>query len=340
MPVYDKEARQLVNKARTLGSDGLSVYLEDHELLRLCCVVATDLNKLDLLEAIITDGELSKGYYSMPLEWFDQPVSDSVNFVDTFLFLRQEIEDFATYFEKLCELHKRRRKFKLILEYQPFPQMEQIVPRCLLEFGLRPSETLASWLVWRKWLYDIDNRSAQETGYLFEPILAAAIGGIPCAPTKSPIKRADNLQKGRQVDCLDGKSAYEFKMRVTIAASGQGRFKEELDFARDCSISGYVPNLLVLDPTSSIRLDDLKAEYVRYGGNAYIGNDAWRHIEEKAGAVMGLFVEKYIRNPLREVDSTYTTLRPIRLTNAGTELVVQVGEESFSISRSATQADV
>jgi hypothetical protein len=30
-----------------------------------------------------------------------------------------------------------------------------------------------------EWLYDIDNRSAQETGYLFEPILAAAIGGIP-----------------------------------------------------------------------------------------------------------------------------------------------------------------
>src|SRR5207245_2002841 len=63
----------------------------------------------------------------------------------------------------------------------------------------------------------------------------------PALPTisakKSPIKRTDNPKFGRQVDCLDGKHAYEFKMRVTIAASGQGRFKEELDFARDCNQS-------------------------------------------------------------------------------------------------------
>ncbi len=93
--------------------------------------------------------------------------------------------------------------------------MEQIVPRRLLEFGLRPSETLASWLVWGKWLYDIDDGSAQESGYLLEPILAAAIGGVPFAAAKSPVMRTINLQKGRQVDCLDGKLAYEFKMRVT-----------------------------------------------------------------------------------------------------------------------------
>jgi hypothetical protein len=105
-------------------------------------------------------------------------------------------------------------------------------------------------------LNDIDNRSAQETGYLFEPILAAAISGIPFAAAKSPIKRTDNPRQGRQVDCLDGKLAYEFKMRVTIAASGQGRFQEELAFARDCYHSGYIPVLLVLDPTPSARSKD------------------------------------------------------------------------------------
>ena len=30
--------------------------------------------------------------------------------------------------------------------------------------------------------------------------------------------------------------AYEFKLRVTIAASGQGRWKEELDFPSDCNL--------------------------------------------------------------------------------------------------------
>lgn len=268
------------------------------------------------------------------------PISGKVAFLETFLLLKDQIEDFETYFGKLCELHKRRIKFKRILERQSFQQVEPIVPRCLLEYGLMPSETLASWLLWRKWLYDIDNRSAQETGYLFEPILAAAIGGVPYAAKKSPIKRADSPDDGRQVDCLDGKLAFEFKMRVTIAASGQGRFKEELDFARDCHISGYVPVLLVLDPTPSTRLDDLKTEYAKYGGSAYIGNDAWKYIEDRAGTVMGIFVEKYVRIPLKEVDRSYNHLLPIYLTNTGSEIAVQIGTQTFPISRTRITVDV
>lgn len=60
-------------------------------------------------------------------------------------------------------------------------------------------------------------------------------------------------------------------MRVTIAASGQGRFKEELDFAQDCFNSGYTPILLVLDPTPSTRLNELQAAYRKYQGDAYVG---------------------------------------------------------------------
>jgi hypothetical protein len=56
-------------------------------------------------------------------------------------------------------------KFGKILEVQAIPKIETIVPRCLLEYGMRPAESLASWMVWRKWLYDVDNRSAQETGW-------------------------------------------------------------------------------------------------------------------------------------------------------------------------------
>jgi hypothetical protein len=339
MSVFDKESRQLLNRARVQGTGALSVELKDNELLRICAVVAADLNQLLLVSDITSGEELANGYYGVPLEWFSQPVSGTVNLIEKFLLLKQNIVDFATYFEKLCDLHKRRLKFKLILEHQALPKMEQIVPRCLLEFGLRPSETLASWLVWRKWLYDIDNRSAQETGYLFEPIIAAAIGGVPYPAKKSPIKRANDPLKGRQVDCLDGKLAYEFKMRVTIAASGQGRFQEELDFAQDCFHSGYRPTLLVLDSTPSNRLDDLKAEYEKYGGDAYIGNDAWKHIEEKSGNVMGKFVEKYVRTALREVDESYSSLQPIHLINTDSEIVIQVGAHSFSIPRTGIKLD-
>lgn len=333
MPLLDKKSIELINRARILGGKGPTVYLEDNELLRLCAIVATDLDQQSFIDSIINGEDIASGYYGVPLEWFRKPIVSNSTFDEIFLLLKQKIQDFETYLASLCELHKHRVKFKRILETQSFPQVEPIVPRCLLEYKLMPSETLASWLVWRKWLYDIDNRSAQETGYLFEPILAAAIGGIPYSAKKSPIKRADQPSKGRQVDCLDGKSVYEFKMRVTIAASGQGRFKEELDFARDCSQSGYTPILLVLDPTPSTKLNDLTAEFSKYGGRAFVGNDAWQHIEEKAGAVMGKFVEKYVRTPLKEVDSSYKNLPPIHLINTGSEISIQIGTHSFSISR-------
>lgn len=128
-------------------------------------------------------------------------------------------------------------------------------------------------------------------------------------------------------------------MRVTIAASGQGRFKEELDFANDCKSSGYKPILLVLDPTSSARLDELIAEYSKYDGLAFVGNDAWSHIENKAGPVMGKFVEKYVRVPLREVDSSFRQLEHIQLSKSTNAILIQIGNQSFSIARTAPQRD-
>ena len=53
IPGYDRESRQLVNKARTLGTGILLINLTDQELLRICAVVAIDLNKKDLVSDII-----------------------------------------------------------------------------------------------------------------------------------------------------------------------------------------------------------------------------------------------------------------------------------------------
>jgi hypothetical protein len=157
----------------------------------------------------------------------------------------------------------------------------------------------------------------------------------------SPIKRADNPAYGRQVDCLDGKFAYEFKMRVSPAASGQGRFKEELEFARDCRLSppGYIPVLLVLDSTLSTRLTDLSAEFSNNGGEVYIGNEAWRHIELKAGTVMGKFVEKYVRTPLLVVQRQADYFSPIQLSVTTSGIAVTIGSKGFSIARSSRATD-
>lgn len=260
----------------------IPIYLEDGELARLASVIVSDVGQdsMSLVGMQLPSG--TKAYYDCPLEWFTETTQE-IDFPIIYLQCHKDIPDFTTYFSALCEIHKRRRKYARILSAQPLPTMMQITPRALLEFGMIASPALSSWMVWRKWFYDIDNRAAQETGYLFEPLLASALGGIACGARNSPIRRSTDPTKGRQVDCIVGKTAYEFKLRVTIAASGQGRFSEELSFAEDCNSSGFRPILLVLDPTPSDRLDGLIKEYERVGGEAFIGEVAWEHLEEEFG---------------------------------------------------------
>jgi hypothetical protein len=76
---------------------------------------------------------------------------------------------------------------------------------------------------------------------------------------------------------------------------------------------------------------------VRYGGGAYVGDDAWNHIEAKAGYVMGRFVEKYVRTPIREVEGAHSVLQPISLHQDEDTIFIQIGATSLSIARSPIQ---
>ena len=313
------EQSQLLTRARTMGAGAvIAIYLEDAELLRLTAVIVRDINQAIPQAWGITLPSGAQGYYDLPLAWF-QETAAGADFTAAYLACVETVPDFETYLKCLCEIHKRRRKYERILSAQPIPTMAQIAPRALLEYGIIAAPALSSWMTWKKWFYDIDNRAAQETGYLFEPILAAALGGQPFGARSSPIRRRGDLTKGRQVDCVVGRAAYEFKLRVTIAASGQGRFTEELEFARDCQAVGYTPVLLVLDPTPSFRLSDLSAEYTRVGGEAYIGDAAWKHLEDQAGATMATFIETYVRRPIADVDAHASELLNICMRSETTE---------------------
>jgi hypothetical protein len=329
MPL-DLEQRQLLNKARLLGPQtALPVTLGDAELARLIAVILNDVGRSDIApESLRPPPGEAWDYYSMPLTWFVDDVPN-LNFDVFYEACLRSVQDFQTYFRCVCELHKRRRKYALILEAQPLPTSLQVAPRALLEFGTLDPSALATWLTWRKWFYDIDNRAAQETGYLFEPILANALGGAPVGARGSPVRRRKDQAKGRQVDCIVGRDAYEFKLRVTIAASGQGRFGEEIDFAEDCVGSGLRPILLVLDPTPSARLDDLIAAYRTVGGQAHIGDDAWRHIEERSGPIMATFVERYVRRPISAMDEHMVELLDFSIGPSADrrQFRVQVGDE-------------
>jgi hypothetical protein len=240
-----------------------------------------------------------------------------------------------TYIGCLGQLHKARLKYQRVLETQPFPTMDQVAPRSLLQYDKMPPMSLAALLTWRKWLYDLDNRSAQETGYLFEPVIAGAIGGIPCSATKSPIRRTSG-SGGRQVDCLKDDKAYEFKIRITIAASGQGRWGEELLFPREAMDSGYTPILIVLDPTPNPKLSELVKAFEDHSGLAFIGDDAWSHLKNEAGEEMGLFLDRYVRVPLDEVYEALDPgdpLPPLRVEQVPGGVVFRLGEADTTIQR-------
>nr|BAA11340.1 ApaLI restriction endonuclease [Acetobacter pasteurianus] len=273
-----ERSQQLTRLLTITKTANMRALMEASELAKVIALVAVDIGKSDEMARAfpVLWPKISpqQEYYATAVDWFTNPDEtvtsfDVVDMLDAGTSLDQ---DFMTYLKCLTELHKRRRKYGLILQRQPLPTMVQVSPRALMEYGPDfPPEALASWLTWRKFFYDLDNRSAQETGYLFEPILAAAIGGEAKSARERVVRRTDDPTKGRQVDCWkvlpDGTPlAYELKLRVTIAASGQGRFGEELSFARDCSSSGAKPILVVLDPTENDKLTGLQAAYREVGG--------------------------------------------------------------------------
>ena len=212
-----------------------------------------------------------------------------------------------------------------------------------MQFGTLSSPALAALLFWRKWLYDIDNRAAQETGYVFEPVIANAVGGSPFGAKKSPIKRANDGKKGRQVDCIRDKFAYEIKMRVTIAASGQGRWREEMEFPVDVRSSGYVPVLIVFDGTPNEKLRELVAAFVRNGGLSYVGAAAWQHLDLVAGETMTRFLERYVRVPIQALLDAAPdggTLPTITFSMTKELFVMEVDGTIWQISREADAACV
>jgi hypothetical protein len=241
--------------------------------------------------------------------------------------------DTDTYFLSLAILHRARLKFANIVRSQAIPTLEQVGPRGLLQYGDLSTKALGSLLIARKWLFDIDNRSAQETGFLFEPIIAGSIGGVRVSAASSPVK-SGGTGRGRQVDCLRGKDAYEIKIRVTIAASGQGRWQEELAYPADCEASGYAPVLVVFDGTDNPKLSELRDAFIRHGGQAYIGEEAWAHLESEAGPTMGLFVDKYIRDPLDDLlVQTSTDLPEVSFLIQPDSIHIRIGTENSQVDR-------
>lgn len=349
MPI-NSTVKNLFSKSRLLETGYPTVTLNEAELysvfLIICSDLKWDISKIGLLKPVKSLPH--KNYYQIPIEWFSShKKTPTIQELQEILSKGIDIDsDFGMYFLNLCSLHKRRLKFQKILHHQPKPTMDQVGPRGLLEYGICDNDLLNSWLIWRKWIFDIDNRSGQETGYLFEPILASCLGGEAVGSTNSPVKRLDEKGKpkatGRQIDCYIGAEnlAYEFKIRVTIAASGQGRFGEELSFPKECKAAGITPVLIVLDPTPSNRLTELAQVFKNNKGLVYIGEQAWKHLEDKSGKIMSHFIDNYIKPPLKTINEFDTSkLSSIKLTWDNDKIVIQGDSKKYKIDRGEELSD-
>jgi len=330
MPLSQSQL-SMVERARAVGGGRQGFALSESACAYIAAIIASDLG-------------LSANFPELPTQlppfFGDASIEDmEIPGVPFLALLERLVElspDADTYFASLAKLHKTRLKFERILRSQPIPTVDQVGPRALLEFGKLSPAALSAYLFWRKWLFDIDNRAAQETGYLFEPIIAAAIGGVPVSAQKSPVRRHADPQKGRQVDCVKGARAYELKLRVTTAASGQGRWSEELEFPRDCATSGFIPVLVVLDGTPNPKLAALQVAFEAEQGEVYIGTTAWRHLNDMAGPTMARFLDRYVHAPLQALLEEATPRLPdLHLKMQQQRIEIAVGAESFDIPRAA-----
>ena len=303
--------------------------LTDGACAYLVGVIVADLGLADTFPEV--DRDLPPFFGDAPVRSLELPGVAYLPLLER-LFDRNCDED--SYFECLAKLHKSRLKYERILAVQPFPSVEQVGHRALLEFGKTKPSTLGAFLFWRKWVFDLDNRAAQETGYLFETIIAKAIGGAPANAGTSPVRRRNQSGKGRQVDCIRENRAYELKLRVSGAASYQGRWSEELAFPGDCRASGFVPVLVVLDSTPNAQLDELCGAFEVEDGESFVGDPAWEHLNEMAGETMAKFLDIYVHAPIQAVvDHSEQPLPPLTLQVEGKEVAVQVGDDWFAIPR-------
>lgn len=317
-------------RLRQTSSSGQAVALSDSALRALVFIAARDLG-LDGVVDVPTVGVPGLYDPSFSLD-FTLEGEDPRVLYERVIHANPEAE---TFIACAAAIHKARLKYQRVLASQPLASMDQVAPRGLLQYGQMDAHPLAALLVWRKWLYDLDNRAAQDTGYLFEPVIAGAIGGVPYSATKSPVRRASG-KGGRQVDCLKGQHAYEIKLRITIAASGQGRWGEELQFPSEAQAAGFVPVLVVLDPTPNPKLSELVRAFEAGGGAAYIGEEAWRHLKEEAGPEMAVFLEKYVREPLDDIYLALDEGDPLptlSLTDRIRSIDITVGHSTVSIER-------
>lgn len=267
-------------------------YLSDYCMLRLAGHVKQEIFSGDAAFPLPDLPDLGDFYSMTPDMDMEERVSPS-DVLGVIQHLVENHRDGLLAYALLAEIYKRRLRFAHILSHTQIPSAVELGHRSLIEFGNTPKE-ISDQLRLRKMLYDIDNRSAQESAFLYMKIMASVLGGEIVHARNSPILRDGSSHFRRSVDCIAGRRAYDFKARMTDAPSRRARFQDEMSFARDCFVSGYTPVLLVLNQLPGQRPVEMIEVFERYEGEVYIGDEAWDHVREVSGTILSKFLDRFV----------------------------------------------
>ena len=104
----------------------------------------------------------------------------------------------------------------------------------------------------------------------------------------------------------------------------------------DARYSGYMPVLIVLDPTENAKLSALSVAFKKERGEVYVGEKAWAHLEAQAGPIMSGFVEKYVRAPMESLlaeEPPTGKLPDFGAVMKQDEIIFRIGKEELRVQR-------
>ena len=345
--------KSLIERARNVGNSEMAVPIDDAA-------------GAYLLARVIVDLGLRAHYAELPEEvppfYETAPVSslalDGIDFEALAEKVFTTTPDADTYFSCLAALLKARLKFERILRRQPFPTMDQVGPRGLLQYGALSPPALAGLLYWRKWFYDTDNRAAQETGY----VRAHSRGGHR---RRSSERRAQSRAAGRRRHqgtaggLHQGKSRLRvqdtphdrgFRSRPLEPRAGLSRGLRELEIHPRLGRAGRHDEpqaggararvrerrKSLISKGTALCVEELVRAFENAGGKAHIGQAAWRMLENESGPTMSQFLSRYVRRPLDAlIHHMPTRLPSLSAQDTGESVVLAIGDELLVVERDA-----
>jgi hypothetical protein len=82
----------------------------------------------------------------------------------------------------------------------------------------------------------------------------------------------------------------------------------------------------------------IEAAFRKQGGEVYIGEEAWTHLESLAGDTMAKFIERYVRGPIQMLLAEgEQPMLDLRAVSEGNFIDIALGNECLHILRSAPE---